>query len=217
MASSTLRLTAIRVAWACLFGLALSLLAFRAAIQADQAGYVYEHWAATGEAMKKIEQAINLYRQEKHRLPRTLGDLRILQDPQLRLRDDGTIYDGWAMPFHYQVNGTNYVIISYGRDGKPGGVGVNADLTSNNLPSKSADILSPREFIEYFRMPDYHDAILTALFTGLLAALLCLKVTGSEALVKMRPAGKIVSLLVLLVATAYTAAMMTFVHIHPGH
>jgi len=29
--------------------------------------------------------------------------------------------DGWKRPFLYQSNGTNYLIMSYGRDGKPGG------------------------------------------------------------------------------------------------
>lgn len=42
--------------------------------------------------------------------------------------------DPWGTPYHYEspgaVNATSYDLVSYGRDGRPGGTGEDADLTS---------------------------------------------------------------------------------------
>ena len=42
--------------------------------------------------------------------------------------------DPWGQPYHYESPGTvntgSYDLVSYGRDGKPGGSGEDADLTS---------------------------------------------------------------------------------------
>ena len=35
------------------------------------------------------------------------------------------VADGWTNPFQYSVTATNYLITSYGADGRPGGIGVN--------------------------------------------------------------------------------------------
>ena len=46
---------------------------------------------------------------------------------------DGVLVDGWGRPLHYSTDGTTYTLLSYGRDGKPGGEGF--DLDTNGLPS----------------------------------------------------------------------------------
>ena len=54
------------------------------------------------------------------------------QDPYL----NRTPADGWGNPFIYLVPGTggrSYEIISYGRDGEPGGEGEDADISSLQL------------------------------------------------------------------------------------
>ena len=42
--------------------------------------------------------------------------------------------DPWGTPYHYEspgaVNATSYDLVSYGRDGRPGGTGEDADITS---------------------------------------------------------------------------------------
>lgn len=47
--------------------------------------------------------------------------------------------DPWGNPYHYLSPGTanpaSYDLLSYGRDGKPGGTGDDADLSSWELPS----------------------------------------------------------------------------------
>ena len=38
--------------------------------------------------------------------------------------------DGWGNPYNYNSDGTRYIILSLGADGKSGGVGVNADVSA---------------------------------------------------------------------------------------
>lgn len=41
--------------------------------------------------------------------------------------------DPWGNPYVYKFEGENYVIVSYGADGQPGGTGNNADISSDAL------------------------------------------------------------------------------------
>ncbi len=48
--------------------------------------------------------------------------------------------DPWGTPYHYEspgsVNATTYDLVSYGRDGQPGGTGEDADITSWEAASR---------------------------------------------------------------------------------
>jgi len=97
----------------------------------------------------RVRDAIEEYRRQHRRLPRRLSDF-----PQVTGRVDKT---GWPLDwwgrgrFHYWTDGTRYRISSYGRDGKPGGLGLDYDLSSDDLanddPSRAAGGLPalPRE------------------------------------------------------------------------
>ena len=50
----------------------------------------------------------------------------------------GWLLDWWGQPLHYWTDGTHYRITSCGYDGKPGGVGLDYDLTSEDLPTYQA-------------------------------------------------------------------------------
>ncbi len=43
---------------------------------------------------------------------------------------EGELKDPWNSPFEYSQTGRSFVITSYGADKKPGGTGVDADITS---------------------------------------------------------------------------------------
>jgi general secretion pathway protein G len=88
--------------------------------------------------------ALDTYRLDNDYYPSTtqgLGGLRVLPagDPVARnwrgpyLRKEIPL-DPWGRPYLYKspgdVNPTSYDLISYGRDGKPGGEGEDADITS---------------------------------------------------------------------------------------
>lgn len=43
---------------------------------------------------------------------------------------EGSLKDPWNTPYEYRVSGRTFTITSYGADKKPGGAGVDADITN---------------------------------------------------------------------------------------
>lgn len=95
--------------------------------------------------IRAIETALDLYRLDNFRYPTTEQGLEALvkqpADPSLtNYRQGGYLRavpkDPWGNPYHYTSPGPDgqaYEIISYGRDGKPGGTGYDADISSSSL------------------------------------------------------------------------------------
>jgi|WetSurMetagenome_2_1015567.scaffolds.fasta_scaffold595185_1 general secretion pathway protein G len=89
----------------------------------------------TRPQMGPIESAIDSYKLSTGTLPNKLEDLvtnpvglvNIWTGPYLK---EQQLLDPWGFKYIYEpnsVNPTGYNLISYGRDGKPGGEGYNAD------------------------------------------------------------------------------------------
>ncbi len=77
--------------------------------------------------------AVTQYLAINNKLP---DSLEVLEQPDPKFNDEPYIdqhpIDPWDHPLAYRkLSGSKFEIVSYGADGKPGGEGVNADLTSN--------------------------------------------------------------------------------------
>jgi hypothetical protein len=81
----------------------------------------------TQSNLEFLAKEIASYRQQTGHLPASLGDLEAVKKMTV-LIDNGRPLDRWHRPLHYEVKGESYELYSLGRDGKPGGVGVDADL-----------------------------------------------------------------------------------------
>jgi general secretion pathway protein G len=84
----------------------------------------------------KLGAAVESYNSDVGEYPRTLEDLS--KDPEINgwlgpYADKKDLNDQWKKPFQYRVPGENgpFELISYGKDGKPGGTSVDADIISN--------------------------------------------------------------------------------------
>lgn len=76
-----------------------------------------------------FEQALDLYRLERHKYPATEGGLSAVKE---YLKKEIPA-DPWGNPYHYRSpgeNGRDYEIMSYGADNAPGGEGMNEDIVS---------------------------------------------------------------------------------------
>ena len=98
--------------------------------------------------IRSIGTALDLYRLDNFKYPTTEQGLQAL----VRQPSDPTITnyppngylktvpkDPWGNPYIYVspgADGREYDIVSYGRDGKPGGEGPDADITSFTLDQK---------------------------------------------------------------------------------
>ena len=78
--------------------------------------------------IKAIESALTLYYARKGNYPDTAVGLKPLIDMQLLDRTK----DPWGKDYVYMLQGGKPVIISYGRDGQPGGEGPDADISNRD-------------------------------------------------------------------------------------
>jgi general secretion pathway protein G len=98
--------------------------------------------------IRAIETALDLYRLDNFKYPTTEQGLAALVkqpvDPTItNYRPGGYLkavpIDPWNHPYTYQSpgrDGAEYEILSYGRDGKPGGEGYDADIGTATLDQK---------------------------------------------------------------------------------
>jgi len=88
-----------------------------------------------------LEKALDQYRLDTGHYPTTeLGLMALVQRPQNEpkwsgpyLRKDVPL-DPWGRPYVYKMpgeKGGDFDLVSYGKDGQPGGTGENADLTNH--------------------------------------------------------------------------------------
>lgn len=98
--------------------------------------------------IRAIQTALDLYRLDNFKYPTTEQGLQALvtqpSDPSItNYRAGGYLpalpKDPWNNPYQYVspgANGRDYDIISYGRDGKPGGEGYDADISTSTLEQR---------------------------------------------------------------------------------
>jgi len=112
------------------------------------AGYVApRYFAQVGKSEVKIakaqidalEKALDQYRLDTHRYPSTEQGLEALvTKPQGEANWNGPYLkkavprDPWGKPYMYRIPGqkSEFDLLSYGRDGRPGGAGDDADITN---------------------------------------------------------------------------------------
>jgi len=98
--------------------------------------------------IRSIGTALDLYRLDNFKYPTTEQGLQALVkqpvDPTItNYRSGGYLgsmpKDPWNAPYQYispGADGRDYDIISYGRDGKPGGEGYDADISTTTLDQR---------------------------------------------------------------------------------
>ena len=203
------KLIVLRLLLACLFGCAIMALALSAG-QSEAAHSVLEtRQIITRYTLTQINKAMADYRLTHHTLPRSLSQLKT----EAGDRDYSQNPDGWGHPFIYTVQGTRFLVVSYGRDGKPGGTGWDTDLTSDN-PHPPNDGLTFRQFLTYL---ETQDLVQWACISGVLASLLCWFTVRPQMLTWRDAPGLAGQILVALVAAAVIALAITVLHLPSGH
>jgi general secretion pathway protein G len=98
--------------------------------------------------IRAIQTALDMYRLDNFKYPTTEQGLQALvkqpADPTItNYRSGGYLpslpKDPWNGPYQYQnpgADGREYEITTYGRDGKPGGEGYDADISTSTLEQR---------------------------------------------------------------------------------
>jgi hypothetical protein len=204
------------VAVSCIVGTLVAGLTLAAAWQ-QAIDYPYLNWEQqqTRRDLGFIDQAIHDYQEKKHALPDSLAQLASadLKHGVRRMDPDGTVRDGWGRPFVYTVSGNSYRVVSYGRDGKPGGVGLDADV-SNVEPRPSRSRLTLQQFLE---MREIHGAIWAAGVAGILACLIALLTVRPADVTRRGALSLIAKVAATVIATVFVGAFIAMLHFPTGH
>jgi general secretion pathway protein G len=93
--------------------------------------------------IKSLSSAVRTFRLDNGRYPTSAEGLSALippppanlprYDPDGYMEEEHVPEDPWHNPYAYVSDGRRFEIISYGRDGQPGGEGEDADLSSRRL------------------------------------------------------------------------------------
>lgn len=158
----------------------------------------YVNYHASPQTLNHVVELLGEHITQHGSLPPTLDDLP----------GDGVYTDSWNRPFHYKVNGNTFELISYGRDGVPGGVGYDADMTPQSLPEAHKPT-----YLQFLTDPLAHAMIATCLLGGLFAGAIVVWRPRRRRHRRNRKMQLVLPLLATLVVTILIAAL----HIPSGH
>lgn len=131
---------------------------------------------------------------------------------ELREPVGGDLVDGWGRSFVYQLAENNFTVISYGRDGIPGGQGLNCDLTSRDLRPKAS---SPT-FSQFYRDLATGGIMASCLGCGALAFLTSLITLKPGPLTRRQVVRLTLNIGATIIGTVLIAAFISGLHI-PSH
>lgn len=172
----------------------------------------------TVSQLHNISQAIKEYRHKSGKLPARLDDLvPPATAPDAYWVGHHGLADGWNRPLLYEHDEKNFRLSSLGRDGRPGGAGIDCDLVyDSDRPGGvyGGRKLTFRQFL--FEMPT-QGIVASCLVSGLLTALQTLWY-----LRKPDPRSSIVKIVLTMVVCIVLAGIMAVHHLNfgplgPGH
>ncbi len=157
----------------------------------------------------RINHAISEYEKEHDEKVESLYQL--LDDGYLEITTDGKLLDGWENPMVVEYDGTQLIFTSYGRDGKPGGKGLDHDLT-NLDPSPDGAIVTFYQFL--FNAP-IRSIRLWSFAIGVFTFIAIINDRGSR---KKQPwRHNIVNISVFIIAACIVAGFMSILQLYSGH
>ena len=174
----------------------------------------------TQHLLREIDEAITAYQQKFNTLPRSLDQLRTTGQPLPFTKEavivdgeKGVILDGWHRPFLCSFDGTNFLVTSYGRDGKPGGIGLDCDLTNKNRHPRESSLT----FFQFVSDMGLRGMVGTCIICGVLTFLLSLLTIKPSDLTRQ---GRFVlgrKLVATVIGAVIVAVIISALHIPSGH
>ena len=179
-------------------------------LEATRAQMEHSHLAFPGRFLTELSMShtthlIEDVRARKHRLPVNIAEAE-RSDADA---SDGYDRDAWNRPLVYVVNGSTFVLLSYGSDGTPGGRAEAADIRSDRL--KVWPRLGYRDLVSMRAFPEilgWTFVTMGAIGFGVWY--------GLRKEDKLTP-GTVVGLIVVGAVAAVMSGFMTMIHVFPDH
>jgi general secretion pathway protein G len=162
--------------------------------------------------LERLREDLERAREKTGDWPARLTDLNVVKEKRVRVDPEGQPVDGWGRPFQYKIEAGRYVLFSYGQDGKPGGVGPDADL----YPGQGDAWSEPPTLVQFTTMREGNLPLLACVLAGAVAFPLCLL----EARGRQGNRPSLAKLLLANVVTAVFAILAALIiatlHVMPG-
>lgn len=163
-----------------------------------------------------ISSALAAFAKAHGGYPESLDELAGIEEGRHLFDETGRLryVDPWRNPYQYERTERDYRLYSLGRDGKPGGEGLDADL---EYDPRSYVSVKPtfRQFL--FDMPESGAAITLAFWTSLCAGLACYFSTApreGRQPVRLRA---VVNMAVVTVAAVFVAFILALIYLTGEH
>jgi hypothetical protein len=205
-----LRLLVALGVWVVVSGISLHV-----AWQQGNHSFFWHRLRETQRALADMNQAIVAYQTEFKVAPTNFEQLAGMTNavPEMWEWSQVGFTDSWKHPFIFSKEGTNCLIISYGRDGRPGGQGLDYDLTSHNPHAEEA---SPT-FSQFFGCEEMRGMIDWSFICGGLAAILSFATVRIPNLDGRGVIRLGFRLLATLIGAIFVTLTITAVHFPSGH
>jgi len=183
-------------------GIFVFLLSLIVAWQNTRPDFSFEQ-KITRHNLRNIDRALREQQMTNHQ-PRSAEQIRA---------ELGDCFDGWHRPLIFAEQGTNVVAISYGRDGKPGGMGLDCDISSlDRQPQDSLPTL--RQF--YLDLPTAN-VVAGCLLSAAFACSVSLLTVKRVDMTAHGVTGTAFKLLITAAAALAVAMIISALHIPSGH
>jgi hypothetical protein len=164
----------------------------------------------TQRYLKDIAKAVGEYRQTYGTDPTSADDLARMTNLAFTAENN---VDGWRRALVFTFVNSNLVATSYGHDGKPGGVGLDCDLTSVNWAPKEAK----PTFKQFLSVMPTGGMITSAVVSGALGFLIAVFVVKSDDFEGDNFLSLIGKLAAILICATFIAVVITALHVPSGH
>jgi hypothetical protein len=168
----------------------------------------------TRQTLELLRKEIEAHKERTGDWPARLTDLKVVQEKEFRVDEAGDPVDSWGNPFQYRIKGDGFLLYSHGRDGQPGGVGLDADLYVGQPDPQ----LEPSSLWEFSNKKESRPVKIICIFVGLLAFPLCMLPAKGQPEKRLSLAWFLLRLGVTAFFAFLAALVMSLLHLIPsGH
>ncbi len=217
----------IRLLIASLAGMLIFGLSIRVAWQGIQTNFrVLSERYRTLQLMENLTEDLNEYREKHGEFPPSLLEFKLVMAGEEATKEEaerswiwsvideeGMIRDAWDHPMVYRIEGDSILLLSYGRDGLPGGLGLDHDF-SNQDPFPPAAKPTFEQFL--YELPT-DMMIFTCVMAGVFTSLLIFRAVNPVDLQAKYLPWLFAKLIMVLLVTWLFAVPMSLLHAPSGH
>ena len=198
-------------------GLVISGISLRTACRQSAHSFAWPEQWVTEFKLREIGKAVFAYQQASNACPGNFDQLQPIgqtfSDLQDYFRNSNDFVDGWGHSLVFSKEGTNCLVMSYGQDGKPGGIGIDCDLTTEHpLPIESVPT-----FRQFWASDRTRDMITWCFICGAMAGVLSFWTVRNPNFTKRGLILLGLSLAATIIGTIFVAAIITALHVPSGH